>query len=57
MIKNILYLDVDKMYSMSSQVFEGVTEYILNEKTNGSEKKEEQKGPMASGRVLGDILR
>lgn len=39
LIKNIVYLDVDKMYSMSSQVFEGVTEYILNEKVSGSEKK------------------
>ena len=28
MIKNITYLDEDKMYSLSSQLFEGVTEYI-----------------------------
>jgi hypothetical protein len=57
LIKNIIYLDVDKMYSMSSQVFEGVTEYILSEKVTGTEKKEDQKGPIASGKVLGDILR
>ncbi len=57
MIRNIVYLDVDKMYSMSSQVFEGVTEYIVSQKQRGVENTETQKGPMASGRILGDILR
>lgn len=57
LIKNIVYLDVDKMYSMSSQVFEGVTEYILSEKVQGKDSSESQKGPMASGMLLGEILR
>lgn len=56
MIRNILYLDVDKLHSMSSQAFEGVTEYILNERAKGSEQATEQKGPVGSGRILGDIL-
>ena len=32
-IKSFVYLDVNKMYSISSQIFEGLTEYILSEKT------------------------
>lgn len=57
MIKNFLYLDEDKMYSLSSQIFEGVTEYILDEKSTESEENQSQKGPVGSGRILGDILR
>ncbi|MDV6344675.1 hypothetical protein [Nitrosomonas sp. Is37] len=57
MIKNFIYLDEEKMYSLSSQLFEGVTEYILNESFSGKDESEEQKGPVGSGRILGDILR
>lgn len=57
MIKNFVYLDVDKMHSLSSQIFEGVTEYILRELNTESEKSELQKGPIGSGRILGDILK
>lgn len=57
MIKNFIYLDEEKMYSLSSQVFEGVSEYVLNEKSTESENAESQKGPVGSGRILGDILR
>ena len=57
MIKNIIYLDIDKMYSLSSQIFEGITEYILKEKEEESSQKEDQKGPIGSGKILGDILR
>lgn len=56
MIKSIIYLDEAKMYSMSSQIFEGVTEYILNEFNSSKEEKEEQKGPIGSGRVLADAM-
>lgn len=57
MIKNFVYLDVEKLHSLSSQVFEGITEYILNESSTESEKSESQKGPVGSGRVLGEILK
>lgn len=57
MIKNIIYLDEAKMYSMSSQIFEGVTEYVLNEVSSTHEDTEEQKGPVGSGRVLADAER
>jgi hypothetical protein len=56
-IKNFIYLDEEKMYSLSSQIFEGVTEYVLNEKSNEAENSESQKGPVGSGKILGDILR
>jgi hypothetical protein len=45
------------MYSLSSQLFEGITEYILNESNTEIEKSESQKGPISSGRILGDILK
>lgn len=57
MIKNFIYLDTDKLYSLSSQIFEGVTEYIVSESISESEQNESQKGPVGSGRVMGDILR
>lgn len=56
MIKNIIYLDEAKMYSMSSQIFEGVTEYVLKEVSSTQEDTEEQKGPVGSGRVLADAM-
>lgn len=57
MIKNFIYLDEEKMYSLSSQLFEGITEYILDETESEAEKSENQKGPVGSGRILGDILK
>ncbi|TYB32381.1 MAG: hypothetical protein FXF49_11780 [Flexistipes sinusarabici] len=57
MIKNFIYLDEEKMYSLSSQLFKGVTEYVLNESSSEKGESEEQKGPVGSGRILGDILK
>lgn len=57
MIKNIIYLDEDKMYSLSSQLFEGITEYVLNEKSLDKSESEQQKGPLNSGKTVGDILK
>lgn len=45
------------MYSMSSQIFEGLTEYILKEFGSAQERTEEQKGPVGSGRVLADAMK
>jgi len=56
-MRNFVYLDFDKLRSMSSQLFEGVTEYVLNRHASESEGHEEQKGPVRSGRTLADILR
>ncbi|MBU3027584.1 DUF6414 family protein [Zobellia galactanivorans] len=55
-LRSFVYLDNYKMYSISSQLFEGLTEYIV--KTNNEKKTEEesQKGPLGSGRLLADII-
>lgn len=57
MIKSFIYLDEQKMYSLSSQIFEGITEYVLNENVSSVENSEDQKGPVGSGRVLADVIK
>ena len=56
MIRNFLYLDSQKLRSVSSQLFEGVADYVLHSQKERSEETEQQKGPVASGRLLGDIF-
>lgn len=55
-IKSFIYLDEYKMYSISSQLFEGLTEYILSGEKESITESEQQKGSLGSGRVMGDIL-
>jgi hypothetical protein len=55
-IKSFLYLDEYKMYSISSQVFEGLTEYVISYSANASQNLEKQEGPIGSGRVLAEII-
>lgn len=57
MIKSFIYLDEQKMYSLSSQIFEGITEYVLNESGNDNEETESQKGPVGSGKILADVIK
>lgn len=56
-IKSFIYLDEYKMYSISSQIFEGITESLTSYQGYTTEKGEQQKGPVASGRVMADILK
>lgn len=56
-MKNIIYLDEGKLFSLSSQLFSGTTEYIIREESKSDEEKTEQKGPVASGRLLADAMR
>lgn len=56
MIKNFIYLDEEKMYSLSSQIFEGITEYVLNESVTSNQDSESQKGPVGSGKILADVI-
>jgi len=56
MIKNFIYLDKDKMYSLSSQVFEGITEYLINNNRDKKEESNSQKGPVGSGRIMAEII-
>lgn len=55
-VKSFIYLDEYKMYSISSQIFEGLTEYVISHSKNSNEDLESQEGPMGSGRVLADII-
>lgn len=57
MIHNFVYIDSEKLRSMSSQLFEGVTEYILKKNSENEETGDSQKGPIGSGQILGDIFR
>lgn len=54
-IRNFLYLDSAKLRSLSSQLFEGVTDFILQNEQTQSISAEEQKGPVASGKRLAEI--
>lgn len=56
-IRNFIYLDEYKMYSLSSQVFEGITEYLIDYKRQAEEEQQGQKGPLGSGRIMADIIR
>lgn len=57
MIKNFLYIDEYKLYSLSSQIFEGITEYLVSDSSNITEDNESQKGSVGSGRILANILK
>ena len=56
MFKQFLYLDEQKMYSLSSQLFEGITEYILNENQSSENEETKQNGPLGSGRIMADVI-
>ncbi len=55
MIKNFIYLDEYKMYSLSSQIFEGITEYVSNSSNEETESNVLEK--LGEGKVLADILK
>lgn len=55
-VKSFIYLDEYKMYSISSQLFEGLTEYIVENRENKIEEKDTQKGKFGSGRIMADII-
>lgn len=56
MIRNFIYLDSEKLRSISSQLFEGVTEQIVRQASNTETEQETQKGPVNSGRLVADIF-
>ena len=56
MIRNFLYLDSQKLRSISSQLFEGFSERVIKRSHESKSEQETQKGPVASGRFLADIL-
>lgn len=56
MIRNFIYVDNDKLQSLSSQIFEGVIQQTVTSRMENRSEQEQQKGPLASGRLLGDIF-
>ena len=56
-LKNIIYLDEYKLISLSSQLFEGVTEHLISRNTESRSESEQQKGEFGSGRILADAIR
>jgi hypothetical protein len=48
-IRDFIYLDVERLYSLYSQVFEGVTERIIQSFIDGLQQKDSQKGPLLKG--------
>ena len=56
-VKNFIYLDEYKMYSISSQIFEGITEYLIDYQEDVKEEKEPHPVPTGSGRIIADILK
>lgn len=56
-IKLFTYLDEYKLYSISSQLFQGLTEYIVHTKGQLHDEEETQKGPIGSGKLIADIFK
>ena len=56
-IKSFIYLDDYKLYSLSSQLFQGFTEYIISENAASLTEEESQKGMFASGKIMSDLLK
>lgn len=57
MIRNFIYLDEPKLYSFSSQLFEGITEYVLSEEALEKEDAEQFDGKSSSSRIIADVIR
>ena len=55
-LRSFIYLDNYKMYSISSQLFEGLTEYIVKSETHNIKEEENQKGPYGRGKILAEII-
>ncbi len=55
-VKSFLYLDEYKMYSISSQIFGGLTEYLMDTQEETSKEEEKQSGPFGSGRQMARIV-
>ena len=56
-IKNFIYLDEYKMYSISSQIFEGITEYLIDHQEDTKQENSTEVVPTGSGRIMANILK
>ncbi|MCK1794294.1 DUF6414 family protein [Pseudomonas violetae] len=55
-MRSFVYLDEYKMYSLSSQLMEGVTDFVIKESKRSDSDIEEQDGPRNSGKKLAEII-
>ena len=55
MLRSFLYVDEYKVFSLSSQIFEGLTEHVIRTQETGKSASEEQRGMIGSGQTLADI--
>lgn len=55
-IRNFVYLDPQKLRSISSQIFEGFAERVISNYEKVKSDEERQSGPLGSGRILADIF-
>ncbi len=55
-IKSFIYLDEYKLASLSSQLFEGMTEYVLKSAVDTHTENATQKGSLMKGSMMGDAI-
>ncbi len=55
-IKSFIYLDEYKLASLSSQLFEGMTDYILKSAVDTHTENATQKGSFLKGSMMGDAI-
>lgn len=55
-IKSFIYLDEYKLASLSSQLFEGMTEYVLRSAVDTHTENSTQKGTLFKGSIMGDAI-
>ncbi len=55
-IKSFIYLDEYKLASLSSQLFEGMTEYVLKSAVDTHTENTTQKGSVMKGSMMGDAI-
>lgn len=54
-LRHFIYLDTEKLYSISSQLFNGFTEEVISEKGNQESTDENQKMGYTKGKTLGHL--
>lgn len=54
-LRQFIYLDEYKIYSLYSQIFKGFTDHVVNYSESESVEEEQQKGPIGSGKFLMDL--
>ena len=54
-LRQFIYLDEYKIYSLYSQIFEGFTDHVVHYSESKTVEEEQQKGPISSGQFLMDL--